>query len=257
MQTMLRHSNTILHPRHVPFLRPLTWLARGVSDLIHHPKATLAHGVIISGLFLLTLLMTSVHVYVLATVISGFMLLGPVLAAGLCEIARRRQQGGHVSFDNSLEGLSRHSSALMRFAGMLAGFSLFWFFLSGLILRLTIGEVAPALDQSLWGDFALLVSAQEVMLYLLVGGLLAALVFVLSVVSVPAIIDNDIRAFEAMQLSLQVVADNPFTMLLWAALIVALVAVSIASFLLGMIVIYPLLGLAGWHAYRDLVSADN
>jgi uncharacterized membrane protein len=43
-------------------------------------------------------------------------------------------------------------------------------------------------------------------------------------------------------------------MIVWAALIVALTAVGFAPFLLGMVVVAPLLGHATWHAYRDLVA---
>ncbi len=42
-------------------------------------------------------------------------------------------------------------------------------------------------------------------------------------------------------------------MLLWASVIVVLVAAGFATMMLGMIVVVPLLGHATWHAYRDLV----
>lgn len=240
--------------KHVAFLRPFIWLARGWQDLLHHPKASLAHGLIVTGLFLMTLLITSSHVYVLAAVISGFMLVGPIMAAGLCEISRRREKGDPVSFDDSIGGLSRNQTSLVRFAGMLLGISVLWFVVSGLVLMATVGNVAPAFDQSLWGDFLSYVTPLQMVLYLVVGGLLASIVFVLSVVSVPAIIDSSIKALDAAFISVKVVLNNIPTMLIWAALLVLLTGIGIASFLLAMIVIYPLLGHATWHAYRDLVQ---
>jgi uncharacterized membrane protein len=39
----------------------------------------------------------------------------------------------------------------------------------------------------------------------------------------------------------------------WAALIVVIVGVGLASFYVGLIVALPLIGHATWHAYRDLV----
>ncbi len=242
--------------RHVAFLRPFSWLARGWRDLMSHPKASLAHGLIVTGLFMLTLLITSIHIYVLAAVISGFMLIGPIMAAGLCELSRRREKGEALSFDDSLSGLSRNQTSLVRFAGMLLGVSVLWFVVSGLVLMATIGNVAPAFDKSLWAwsDFLSYVTPLQLVLYLIVGGLLASIVFVLSVVSVPAIIDSSIKALDAAFISIKVVLSNIPTMLVWAALLVLLTGIGLASFLLAMVVIYPLLGHATWHAYRDLVQ---
>lgn len=240
--------------RHVAFLRPFVWLARGSQDLFNHPKASLAHGLIVTGLFMLTLLITNSHAYILAGVMSGFMLVGPIMAAGLCEISRRSEFHDHVSFDDSLEGLSRNSSSLVRFAGMLLGLSVVWFVISGLVLMATVGNVAPAFDQSLWGGFFNHVTPMQLALYLVVGGLLASIVFVLSVVSVPAMIDSQISAMDAVFTSIQVVANNIPTMLVWAGLLTLLTGIGLGSLLLAMIVIYPLLGHATWHAYRDLVT---
>ncbi len=241
----------------VSLLRPFHWLSKGWRDLIHNPAASLAHGLIVTAIFLIALLITSRHVYVLAAVISGFMLIGPIMAAGLCEVSRQRQKESPVSFDSSLNGLSRNQTALIRFASMLLGFSVLWFFLSALVLLATVGNVAPALSETLWGDFFAVVAPMQLALYLIVGGLLACLVYVMSVVSVPAIIDNQITAMNAMIISIQVVVSNSLTMLVWASLIVLLMGISLATFLIGMIVIYPLLGHASWHAYRDLVKNND
>jgi uncharacterized membrane protein len=43
-------------------------------------------------------------------------------------------------------------------------------------------------------------------------------------------------------------------MLLWAVLIAGLTVVGFATFMVGLIVIFPWLGHATWHAYRDLVN---
>jgi len=243
--------------QHVAFFRPFRWLYKGFQDVIHQPAASLAHGVIVTAIFLMALVLTSRHVYVLAAVISGFMLIGPIMAAGLCEISRQREKGETVSFDSSLNGLSRNQHALVRFASMLLGFSVLWFVLSALVLMVTVGHVAPALDETLWGSFFTIVTPLQLALYLVVGGLLASMVYVLSVVSVPAIIDSLITALDAMFISIKVVVTNIPTILIWAALIVLLTSISLATLLIGMIVIYPLLGHASWHAYRDLVKNNG
>jgi uncharacterized membrane protein len=86
------------------------------------------------------------------------------------------------------------------------------------------------------------------------GAVLALVVFALSVVTVPLIIDRRVPAGVAMRASLKAMVRNPLAMLVWAALIVGLTALGFATLLVGMIVVIPLLGHATWHAYRDLVS---
>ena len=97
-------------------------------------------------------------------------------------------------------------------------------------------------------------SAAQILGYVLCGGLLAVIVFVVSVVSVPLIIDRRARASEAVRASARVALANLPAMAVWAGLIVAVTAVGFVTLLIGMVVIAPLLGYATWHAYRDLVG---
>ena len=89
--------------------------------------------------------------------------------------------------------------------------------------------------------------------YIVVGGILAGLVFARSVISIPVIIDRDADAQTAIDTSKRVMLDDLPAMIVWSALIVGLVAIGFATYLVGMIVVFPLLGHATWHAYRDLV----
>lgn len=193
----------------------------------------------------------------IAAVITGFMLIGPILSAGLCEQSRQHEQGQVVDFDSSVEGLKRCQSSLIQFSGILLGFSMLWFAIYGLLLFATIGNVLPSLQQLLWGNIFDLITPMQLALYTVIGGLLASFVFVVSVISVPANIENNISAIDAVAASIKVTIENIPTMLIWATLIVMLTGLGFATYLIGMIVIYLLLSHASWHAYRDLVQNDK
>ncbi|HOE42653.1 MAG TPA: DUF2189 domain-containing protein, partial [Rhodoferax sp.] len=93
-----------------------------------------------------------------------------------------------------------------------------------------------------------------VIAYSLVGGVFAALVFAIAVVSIPMILDRDTDAISAAITSLEVVVNNTAVMLLWGAVIVLLVAASLLlPWALGLLAVGPLLGHASWHAYRGSV----
>lgn len=88
-----------------------------------------------------------------------------------------------------------------------------------------------------------------------IGAVLAGRLFALSVVTVPMIVERRADAGTAMRTSLRVVARDLPAMALWGLLITVLVLLGFATWLVGMVVIFPLLGHATWHAYRDLVDA--
>ena len=92
-----------------------------------------------------------------------------------------------------------------------------------------------------------------VLVYLMVGGIFALLVYSTAVVSIPMILDRDTDAISAAITSIRVVFANPITMLWWGFLITLLIAIGLATWGVGLIIIGPLLGHASWHAYRGAV----
>jgi uncharacterized membrane protein len=92
---------------------------------------------------------------------------------------------------------------------------------------------------------------------LAVGGVFAALVYGLSVVSIPMILDRDTDAISAVITSMRVVFLHPGVMLLWGLLLSVLVIAALWPWALGIIVVGPWLGHASWHAYRGSVEWEE
>jgi uncharacterized membrane protein len=95
-----------------------------------------------------------------------------------------------------------------------------------------------------------------VLVYLAVGLGFAAIVFAVSVVSVPMMLDRGTDTIIAALTSVRALAENPAALVFWAVLIVLLIGIGFATLFIGLVVTAPIVGHATWHAYRDLVSSD-
>ena len=240
--------------RSVPALQSIVWLRRGWEDFRHMERASLAHGVIISIIGAVLLMLGSTHPYLIAAAVTGYLLVGPIMTTGLCELSRRRAAREPRGFDESLEAVTRNPDALMHFGGMLAVIAIVWFIASTVLLTSALHIRVPSLAVALWGGAGDFATTREVIAYFSSGAIFAVAVFVLSVVAVPLIIDRHATATEAMLASVKASLHNIPAMIVWAALIVGLTALGFVTLLLGMIVVAPVLGHATWHAYRDLVG---
>jgi len=229
------------------------WLAAGWRDLRQTPVASLAYGLLfsIAGDLLLISLWRSPQYFAVA--VSGFFIVAPLLCAGLYELSRRSERGLASRFGDSLDGFARGRNGLTLFGLLLIVLGFAWErFSTALLARMGDGGSTHVVD------FALAVLADGrsglALAWLAVGAVVALVVFMLSVVSVPLLIDRDDDFVNAAMTSLRAFAGNPGPLLAWAATIVALTLAGFASALFGLVVLMPLLGHASWHAYRDLVE---
>lgn len=240
--------------RRVALGRPLVWLRAGWRDLAANPIASLAYGLLfaIAGDFILLFAWRNPQLFTAA--VSGFFLVAPLLAGGLYEISRRQAAGQASTFVDSLAGWRRNGQSMAMFGLLLALIGIAWERISAILFALLAPDLTPDLSAFVSsivtsGDYRALLSA-----WLIAGGSLALLVFAISAVSVPMLLDRDTDFVTAMMTSLRAVVVNLDTMMLWAAMIVALTLLGFATLLFGLIVLMPLIGHASWHAYRDLVK---
>lgn len=238
---------------HVPVHLPLTWLRLGWRDLRRNWAASLGYGALIAALGWTILLVSATDPYLIAAAITGFLLVGPLMSAGLCEMSRRYSQGRSASFDDSLEGFAGNARALFEFGILLALCAIAWFTISAVMLHTVFRVGVPGIRETMYQGFLQTANRRQILAYVAVGGLLAVGVFAVSVVAVPLIVDRHASAIQAIRASLRAVLGNIPAMIVWSGLILLATIVGYAPLLLGLVVMVPLLGHATWHAYRGLV----
>ncbi len=247
------HSANSFPLHHVPLTRPFIWLSAGWDGLLHSPGASMAYGIMVALLGALILAYQEHPLYI-AAAITAFLVVGPVITAGVCELSRRRDHGDSCDFQGSLEVIPRYRERLLRFAGTLAAIAVAGAVLVTVFLYAATGSAAPSIESTVWGNVIAQLSTLHLVAYATTFLAICAVVFALSVVSVPMIIDRHVEPAVAMRTSLRaVLADLP-AMLLWAAIILVLVAFGYGTRMWGMIIVLPLLGHATWYAYRDIVE---
>ena len=236
---------------------PWAWLAAGWRDLWKHPSISLGYGLIFAAIGLLLslgLLVLEISSLVL-TIAAGFMLLAPMLAVGLYEYSRRLETGEPITFGN-IAMVSTRSPAQLAFLGVvLMGVFLIWIRVATLLFALFFGsspwppiaEFVPTLLFS-WNGLTLLVLGS------VIGAGIAFVIFAISAVSVPMLMSEDVDAVTAILTSIQAVLANFGPMFLWAWLIAILTAFGLVTGFVGLIVTFPLIGHATWHAYKALVE---
>lgn len=236
---------------------PLRWLAAGWADLRSHPLPGLLHGLLITGFAAGLLWLAGERFWLLAGAFSGFLIVAPVLATGLYAVSRGLEQGRRVPLAE-IGRLWRSADArLVRFGLLLGLAGTGWVLTSAALITLCAPQ--PVLKPQDFLQHVLLVAHPLGLFeaWLLLGGLLAAPVFASSVVAMPMLLDRPVSVGAAVRRSWSAVASHPGPAVGWALLIVLLVLLGMASALLGLVVLLPLLGHASWHAYRDLVAGDG
>ena len=81
----------------------------------------------------------------------------------------------------------------------------------------------------------------------------STLLFCLTVVSLPMLLDREVDFVTAMITSFAVVTESPVVMLCWGALIAGLLFIAMLPGFFGLFVVLPLLGHATWHLYRRAI----
>ncbi len=242
--------------RAVPLLRPLAWLRSGWRDLCAAFLPSALHGVLVAvgGWMIIGLAMR--YWYLLPGAVSGFVLVGPILATGLYELSRRRARGESVTLGDAVNAWRFGTRPLVWLGLVLALSGTLWVLLSAVLVALFVKVPITGVDDFL-RHIVLSESSHLFEIWIVLGGLGAALVFAVTVVSAPLLLDRDIGLAAAVLTSIRAVGENPGAMALWATLIMIATGASMLTAMLGFVVAIPVIGHATWHAYRDVVDVEG
>lgn len=241
--------------RNLPVSAAFGWLAAGWRDLWRHPLPSLAYGLLVLavsvavmwGLFVLQL------DYILFPALAGFMVVGPLVAIGLYQKSRDLEEGHPVSLARMIFVRAASGAQVSYTGAILCLLMLVWMRAAVIIYALFFGlrpfpglnDIVPMLVSTPEGWGMLVVGTA-------VGGLFAALSFAISTFGMPMLLAEKTDAFTAMGTSISLVWNNLPVMLMWGAIVLVLFLVSLATALIGLVVIFPLLGHATWHSYRAI-----
>lgn len=237
---------------------PLSWLRMGWRDVRRSPGAAFFYG----GCFwLMGQLLFWVFHHSPADVLAlsaGFLLMGPFVCLGLYDISRRWQlhdQLGEPEPDLGVSMLAWTGAVgpLSLFAGLLLILEMLWGRSAMVVFAISFNTMPSQVNLlALLTDPA---NLDFILTYLTVGGVFAGLIFGISVVSIPMILDKRCDAISAALVSLRACFTNPGVMLVWGALITLLIGLAMLPYFLGLLLVGPLIGHATWHAYQGVTSS--
>ena len=180
---------------------------------------------------------------------------GPVLAVGVYELSRRREAGLPVSWLNAFDIVRSPAIVSIAVVGvMLLAVFTAWIGAAKLIYLATVGPVDPA---SMGSFAATLLGTSAGWRLMLIGNLVglvfAVAVLMLTVVSVPMLLDRHVSVLVAIQTSVRAVLANPAALGLWGLVVAATLLLGCLPLFIGLAVARPVLGHGTWHLYRRLV----
>ena len=254
--------------RTIGLMQPLAWLALAWRDMVRTGWLSFAHGLAVA-LFGGALLAVAHHRFGwLVGALSGFLVVAPVLATSLYALSRALERGEPANAAlvrrTWLDWQNSHPAkwgdhdywCLVQFGALLALAATGWVLTSAALITL-LAPVPVRTPLDFMHHVVLAPDGRLFALWLALGSLLAAPIFASSVVAMPLLLDRRATLRQAVLTSWQAVLANPLPMALWAALILGFTLLGLASLLLGLIAVLPMLGHASWHAYRDLVDASG
>jgi len=233
-------------------------LKAGLADFLARPVMSGFFGLFyaVFGSLLVWSLVWLGKIWMIIPAIVGFPLVAPFAAAGLYEMSRRMQKGESFGWAEILTVMAHQSKREMGWMAFVTLF-IFWVWMYQVRLWLAI-ILQDASFSDLDGFLNSVFFTPEGWTFLAIGtcagAVLSAVLFTVTVVAMPLLLDREIDFVSAMLTSIRVVTENPVVMLIWAAIISVTMLLSMVPAFLGLIFTLPILGHTTWHLYQRAVS---
>ena len=239
--------------RRVKPTAPFRWLHKGWADVKAVPDISLAYGALFAAIGAFITYFSLGTPQLTLNFWSGFLLIGPLLAIGLYRMAQLREQGDIIRLNRCVRVLGERKGEVAIFVLFLGLVMIAWILFSTLMVAVFFGDLPPGAEA--FGDALKTADGVKFLLILFgTGGLFAFIVFAASALSLPMMLDGKAELIPAVVASFRTVVEQPVPMLIWGALVAVLTIAGMATLFLGFVIVFPVLGYATWHSYRDIVE---
>lgn len=247
------HTDFLTGLRTLTFADPFRWLSLGARDFMRAPAIGLFFGAcfVAMGWALLTMFRNA-PAYVLG-LSAGFLLVGPFVCMGLYYASDKLERGEQPHLIEAALVWRHKLDTMAIFGIVLLVLEMLWARASLVVFALSFEGPMPDFAGTLIGlldprniDF--------IISWMVLCSVFGAIIFSVSVVSIPMILDCRTDAITAGLTSIRLLLTQTGVMVVWALIIAVLVALAMLPGFAGLLVVGPILGHASWHAYRAAVD---
>ncbi|MBN2761201.1 MAG: DUF2189 domain-containing protein [Rhodobacteraceae bacterium] len=230
-------------------------LRAGLADFKRAPIYGLAFSAVyvVGGIILYAVFLASGQSWWFIPVAVGFPLLAPFAATGLYEVSRRLEEGEALDWRGVMGCvLAQRDRQVPSMAMVIMLAFMFWVFVAHTTFALFFGlqPITSSTAEMLLSPTGLTMLAVGGA----IGGAMAAIMFSLTVISLPLLLHREVDFITAMITSVRAVLTNPVALGMWAAIIAGLMFAAMLPFFLGLFIVLPILGHASWHLYRRILT---